>query len=172
MFLGAATTGYGDAQVLPGLQLLQQPAAPTPAQEAAQHGFAQCGAIIDKMTANSIGGPYAQSSMWHTQDTNKHVFQSVAGITLPSSPQDALAALISAPLPGNVCDGVAVQVIPLAVDCANAENLVKNGGGGLALMLRNTRVMLDANRDRLMLLPGASNTCIAVSVKSYFYGDP
>lgn len=124
------------------------------------------------MTANSIGGPYAQSSMWHTADTNKHIFQTVAGVSLPSNPPDALTALITAPLAGNVCDGVAVQVIPLATDCANAENLVKNGRGGLAMMLRNTRVMLDANQDRLMLLPGANNTCVVVSVKSYFNGDP
>ncbi len=170
--MGAAATGHGDAQILKGLQQIAPAgAAQTPAQEAAAHGLRQCGGIIDKMVSNSVNGDNAQSSMWRTQDADKHIFQSVIGISQPGTPPDALAAIISAPLGNGTCDGAAVGIYPLAVDCTTAEAAVKNGGR-LLFMLRNSRVMLDANNERLFLLPGANNTCIAVAVKSYFQGDP
>ena len=173
MLAGVAIGGRGDALQIAGLQVLQQPAVPTPAQEAAQHGLAQCGRIIDRMAGQTILTPnYTQSSLWHAADPGKHVFQSIAGLSMPNAPPDTFVSLIAAPVAPGVCDGVAMQVIPLAVDCAAAETAVRGTGGQTIFPLRNSKVMLDSNRDRMMLLPGANNTCIALSVKSYFHDDP
>ena len=63
-----------------------------------------------------------------------------------------------------------MQVFPLAGDCPSAQKAMLKDGRLLAPML-NTRLMLDARGNRVILLPGYRNTCIAVSVDTRF-GTP
>jgi hypothetical protein len=126
------------------------------------------------MAGASIGTVnFTTQSMWHTADPGKHIFQSVVGIAMPNTPSDSLAALVTAPIAPNTCEGVATQVIPLAQDCNTVEASIRagSGGGGQLRPLRGVRVLLDSNSDRVLLLPGAKDTCIAISVKSYFNGE-
>jgi hypothetical protein len=169
---GAATPG--GAQLLPGLQQQLGALPPTSAQEAAAKGLTHCAPMIDRMVTESVNAPNVsqatqQTSLWATQNAERHIFQSVIGVSQPGNPPDALVAVVAAPLSPTACDGAAVRIYPLAVPCDTADAAVRNGGQFL-FMLKNTRVLLDANRQRLMLLPGANNTCIAVAVESYISG--
>lgn len=159
----------GTAQVLPGLQALQAPSR-TPSQDAASIGMAQCGQLLDKMSTQTVNGQAEQTSGWLAKDPSKHIFQSVIGISQPGTPPDALATLAVAPMVGNTCEGVATGVYPLPVDCNTADLAVRNSGGKMLSTLKNVRVMLDGNGERLMLLPGAKDTCIAISAKSFIPG--
>ena len=146
------------------------PAPPHLVEHAVNAGLGQCSTVLEKMSREIIRGAYNVQSGWNLKDPGGHVFQSVAGLRNPANrPENALAAFIAAPLANNDCDGVAVQVYPLSLPCGAVQDVAQQGGQQIA-NLEGVRVVLDAHRSRLFLVPGTGGTCIAVSVKSYFAG--
>ena len=151
-------------------QLPSAPVAPSdePAAHAKNAGLGVCEGMLDKMSREIFRGPHAVQSGWNIKDPPNHVFQSVAGLRNASNkPPNALAALIAAPNPVRDCDGVAVQVYPLAIPCAAVQETAQKGGETIA-NLEGVRVVLDARKARLFFLPGGGATCVVVSVTSYF----
>jgi hypothetical protein len=146
------------------------PPPPTLVEHAVNAGLGQCSSVLEKMSREIIRGPYNVQSGWNLREPAGHVFQSVAGLRNPGNrPENALAAFIAAPLGGD-CDGVAVQVYPLPLPCGAVQDVAQQGGQQIA-NLEGVRVVLDAKKARLFLLPGGGANCIAVSVKSYFGGS-
>lgn len=144
------------------------PDPPTPVVEAQQLGLAQCGPMLAKMGHETLNSAYSVQSSWSPAAPAQHVFQSVAILNTPRNvPPDGLAALVAAPLAGGKCDGVALQVFPLAGNCQAAQKMLLAGGKNIGAML-NARVLLTGAGQRLFLLPGFNNTCIAVAVDSSF----
>ncbi len=145
------------------------PDPPTPVVQARQIGLDQCASLLNSMSHETLTTTYDVQSGWSQGAPAKHVFQSVAVLTKRgNSPPDGLAALIAAPLGGGTCDGVILQVFPLAGDCANAQRILLAGGGKTLGPIVNANIMVDAAGRRLFLLPGASKTCIAIAVDSRF----
>ena len=162
---------------VPGFSLDQlpggggQPTVPDPVVHATGAGLGNCAPVLEKMSKEVFRGPYAVQSGWNVKDPTNHVFQSVAGLRNPANkPPNALAALIAAPNPTRDCDGVAVQVYPLAVPCNVVQDTAQKGGQQLAV-LEGVRVILNARKTRLFLLPGIGPNCVVVSVVSYFSGS-
>ena len=123
------------------------------------------------MARQTLTHTYDVQSGWSRTDPAHHVFQSVAALTTPgNNPPDGLAALIAAPVTAGGCDGVVMQIYPLASDCQAAQRAMLKDGRLLAPML-TTRIMLDGRGNRVILLPAAKDTCIAVSVDTRF-GTP
>ena len=166
-------SGQGLAQGFSPEQLPSAPALPAdePAAHAKNAGLGTCESMIEKMSREVFRGPHAVQSGWNIKDPPNHVFQSVAGLRNPANkPPNALAALIAAPNPLHDCDGVAVQVYPLSVPCAAVQGTAQKGGEQIA-NLEGVRVVLDARKARLFLLPGGGSTCVVVSIVSYFSGN-
>ncbi len=146
------------------------PPPPTLVEHAVNAGLGQCANVLEKMSREIIRGPYNVQSGWNLKEPAGHVFQSVAGLRTPGNrPENALAAFIAAPLANSDCDGVAVQVYPLPLPCGAVQDVAQQGGQQIA-NLEGVRVVLDAKKARLFLLPGGGANCIAISVKSYFGG--
>ena len=144
------------------------PTVPDPVTHAKEAGLEACAPMLDKMSKEVFRGPYAVQSGWNIKDPTNHVFQSVAGLrNSANKPPNALAALIAAPNPTRDCDGVAVQVYPVAAPCSVVQDAAQKGGQQLAV-LEGVRVILDARKTRLFLLPGVGPNCVVVSVVSYF----
>lgn len=144
------------------------PDPPTPVTEALGVGLGQCAPILDKMGRETLTAAYGVQSSWSREQPERHVFQSVAVLNSPGNvPPDGFAALVAAPLAGGGCDGVALQVFPLAGDCQAAQKILLAGGKTIGEIL-NARIMLDAAGKRLFLLPGFNKTCIAIAVDSSF----
>ena len=123
------------------------------------------------MSRRALKSPYDMQSGWSRTSAARHIFQSVAALHRPGSdPPDGMAALIAAPVTAGGCDGVTVQVFPLAGDCQTAQAVMLKQGRLIAPML-NTRIMQDAEGNRVFLLPGFAHTCVAVSVDTQF-GSP
>jgi hypothetical protein len=145
-------------------------ASPLPVQQVKQIGVNQCVGMVDSMAKATLTGRYEVQSGWNRTAPGKHVFQSVAVLNKPqTSPPDSMTALVAAPTPGGSCDGVTMQVFPLASTCDAAQKLMLAGGSVSTPML-NARIMFDHNNKRIFLLPGFANTCIAVAVDSTFGG--
>jgi hypothetical protein len=144
------------------------PAIPIPVEHVQNAGIGQCKDMVGKMSREVLTSQYDAQSGWNIKDPADHVFQSVAGVVYPRNiPPNALAALIAAPMGPEHCDGVAVQVYPLAQPCDKVQNFVSANTKPLATLM-NIRVVLDARKTRLFLLPGLGKSCIAISVTSYF----
>jgi hypothetical protein len=144
------------------------PAIPIPVEHVQNAGIGQCKDIVGQMSREVLTSQYDAQSGWNLKDPPNHVFQSVAGVVYPrNTPPNALAALIAAPMGPEHCDGVAVQVYPLAQPCDKVQNFLSADTKPLATLM-NIRVVLDAHKKRLFLLPGLGKSCIAISVVSYF----
>lgn len=169
--LGAADaapkeTGGTPATGVPAPVILPDP--PTPVVQARAIGLGQCAPVLDLMSRLVLTSRYEMQSGWSQIDPAHHIFQSVAALNAPhKAPPDGMAALIAAPVTAGGCDGIAVQVFPLAGDCQSAQKFLLNGGKTIAPLL-NARIMQDRNGNRVFLLPGFANTCIAVAVDSRF----
>ncbi len=143
-----------------------------PVRQAQDIGLGQCASVLGTMSRDALTSPYDIQSGWSRSDPTRHVFQSVAALRTPTNnPPDGLAALIAAPVSSGGCDGVLVQVFPLAGSCQSAQKVMLQTGKLLAPML-GTRIMLDARGHRVILLPAFANTCIAISVDTRFGDDP
>jgi hypothetical protein len=144
------------------------PDPPTPVQQIQQLGITRCVNVMNKMSRETLNRNYDVQSGWNRDAPAQHVFQSVAVLNSPqSTPQDGLTALVATPTPNGSCDGVALQVFPLAGDCASDQKLME-AGGSTTRPLINARIMFDTNGKRLFLVPGFGKTCIAVAVDSIF----
>ena len=144
------------------------PNPPTPVRQANDLGLTACAPMLAAMSRDTLTSSYDVQSGWHRTDPAGHVFQSVAGLNNPANtPPDSFAALIAAPAGTGGCDGVSVQILPLAGTCDTAQRVIETGGKAAGLLL-NARIMLDGAGKRLILLPGFANTCIAISVESHF----
>ena len=142
---------------------------PLPVVQARQLGLDKCAPMLDSMSRESLTTKYDIQSAWSTAAPANHVFQSVAVLSKPGNvPPDGLAALIAAPLGSGGCDGVIVQIFPLAGDCAEAQKVLLAGGGKTIGALLDGRILLDSAQRRLFLIPGYGNSCIAVAVDSRF----
>jgi len=145
------------------------PDPPIPVVQARQVGLDRCAPMLNAMSHESLTTTYDVQSGWSPILPANHVFQSVAALTHPGNiPPDGFAALVAAPLASGACDGVIMQVFPLAGDCVGAQKLLLASGGRTIGPLLNTRIMVDAAGRRLFLVPGYANTCIAVAVDSRF----
>ena len=146
------------------------PEPPIPVQQVRQVGLTQCAGVVDRMSRESLTRTYDTQAGWNRESPTKHVFQSVAVLNSPQNmPKDGLAAIIAAPTPDGSCDGVAMQVFPLATDCESVQKLMEKGGSTSRPIL-DTQIMTDRSGKRLFLLPGAGKTCVAVAIDSTF-GD-
>ena len=144
------------------------PDPPTPVAQALELGVTDCAPALAAMAHNTLTSTYDVQSGWHRGDPTHHLFQTIAGLNAPANtPPDSFVALIAAPVSAGGCDGVSVQVLPLAGTCETAQEVIQKSGKNLGALL-GTRLMLDANGKRLILLPGAANTCIAITVESRF----
>ncbi|MGJ4854283.1 hypothetical protein ACN6KF_000211 [Labrys sp. La1] len=144
------------------------PEPPLPVQQIRQFGTTSCTSLVDQMSRGSLNSKYDVQSGWNRQAPAQHVFQSVAVIDRPEvTPANGLAAIIATPTPSGSCDGVTVQVFPLASDCATAQTYMRSTGAS-PIPILNTQIMIDRNGKRIFLLPGVNKTCIAVSVDSSF----
>ena len=140
-------------------------------RDATQAGIGQCAPILDLMSKQTLTRAYDVQSGWSRADPSHHVFQSVAASTTPGNvPPDGLTALVAAPVTAGGCDGVSLQVFPLAGDCPSAMKTMLKDGRLLAPLM-NARIMVDAHGNRVFLLPAYHDTCIAVSVDTRF-GTP
>jgi hypothetical protein len=147
------------------------PEPPTPVRQVGELGLTPCIGVVDKMARETLTSQYDVQSGWNRLAPSQHIFQSVAVLNRPqSSPPDGLAAIVAAPTPGGSCDGVAMQVFPIAGDCQSAQKVLIARGSGTTPIL-NARIMIDSGGRRVFLLPGFANTCIAVAVDSTF-GEP
>ena len=155
------------AEVAPPVPVVL-PDPPTPVQQIQQLGITQCVDVMNKMSRETLNRNYDVQSGWNRDAPAQHVFQSVAVLNSPqSTPQDGLTALVATPTPNGSCDGVALQVFPLAGDCASVQKLMEAGGSTTRPFI-NARIMFDTNGKRLFLVPGFGKTCIAVAVDSTF----
>ena len=144
------------------------PEPPTPVVQVQQIGLPQCAGVVNKMSRETLTRTYDVQSGWNREAPTQHVFQSVAVLNSPKNiPQDGLVALVATPTPNGACDGVALQVFPLAGDCDSVKKVLENGGS-TARPILNTQIMFDPTGKRLFLLPGLGKTCIAVAVDSTF----
>ncbi|GLS21806.1 hypothetical protein GCM10007874_48230 [Labrys miyagiensis] len=144
------------------------PDPPLPVQQAQKLGLTQCLGMVDQISRGTLNSQYDVQSGWNGQAPAQHVFQSVAVVERPEvMPANGLAAIIATPTPGGTCDGVAVQVFPLASDCGTAQKYMQSAGSTPTPIL-NTQIMIDRDGKRVFLLPGVNKTCIAVSVDSSF----
>ncbi|MDE8344006.1 MAG: hypothetical protein POG24_09325 [Acidocella sp.] len=124
------------------------------------------------MAKETLTANYAVQSAWNRTNPANHSFQSVAVLNKPDNlPPDGLAALVVTPLANGTCDGVTLQVFPLAGTCPAVQSVILSSGGRILGPLLNSRVMIDAAGKRLILLPGFNNTCMAISVHTT-YGAP
>ena len=147
------------------------PDPPTPVVQVREIGLTQCADVVDRMARQTLTSNYNVQSGWNRAAPTRHVFQSVAILNNPqSTPQDGLAALVATPTPDGSCDGVALQVFPLAGDCATAQKIIQ-ASGSTATPILNARILFDRQGRRLFLVPGFGKTCIAVAVDSAF-GTP
>lgn len=148
------------------------PEPPLPTQQARNLGLTQCSGLVDQMSRGALNAKYDVQSGWNRQAPAQHVFQSVAIIDRPEvTPANGLAAIIATPTPSGSCDGVTVQIFPLASDCATAQNYMRTTGASPTPIL-NTQIMIDRAGKRIFLLPGVNKTCIAVSIDSSFGSPP
>jgi hypothetical protein len=137
-------------------------------QHIAQAGIGQCGQAMSQVSRATLITAYNAQSLWNQAAPTQHVFQSVAGISNPkNNPSDGLIAIVAAPLAAEKCDIVAVEVYPLAGSCSDVQKLMAKGGE-VETSLEQIKVLTDAQKRRLFLMPGFANTCIAVSVNSFF----
>lgn len=144
------------------------PEPPLPTQQIRQFGPTPCAGLVDQMARGTLTNKYDVQSGWSRQAPAQHVFQSVAVIERPEvKPANGLAAIIATPTPLGSCDGVTVQVFPLASDCATAQGYMRSAGS-TAIPILGTQIMIDRDGKRVFLLPGVNKTCIAVSVDSSF----
>jgi hypothetical protein len=144
---------------------------PLPVQHVTQLGIQPCIGVMDKMARGNLNQHYEAQSAWNKDAPAEHVFQSVVVMHTPQGmPQDVLVALTATPTPNGACDGVTVQVFPLAVDCQSVKKQMENNGSTSRPII-NALVVFDKNGQRIFLLPGMANTCIAVAVDST-YGVP
>ena len=144
------------------------PDPPTPVAQALGVGMTACAPMLSAMAHDTLTSAYDVQSGWHRGDPTHHVFQTVAGLNTPANaPPDSFVALIAAPVGDGNCDGVSVQILPLAATCAIAQKVIETGGKSLGALL-GSQIMVDGAGKRLILLPGAANTCIAISVDSRF----
>jgi hypothetical protein len=144
------------------------PEPPTPVTQVQQIGLPQCTGVMNKMSRETLTRTYDVQSGWNREAPTQHVIQSVAVLNSPKNvPQDGLVALVATPTPNGACDGVALQVFPLAGDCDSVKKVLENGGS-TARPILNTQIMFAPDGKRLFLLPGVGKTCIAVAVDSTF----
>jgi len=144
------------------------PEPPVPVLQVQQIGLPQCADVMSKMSRETLTRTYDVQSGWNREAPAQHVFQSVAVLNSPNNiPQDGLVALVATPTPNGACDGVALQVFPLAGDCDSVTKALQSGGS-TARPILNTQIILAQNGKRLFLLPGVAKTCIAVAVDSTF----
>lgn len=147
------------------------PEPPLPVRQAQAVGLGQCAPILDRMSRQTLTSAYDVQSGWSTSDPARHVFQSIAALNTPgNTPPDGFAALIAAPVTAGTCDGVSLQVFPLAGDCQSAQKAMLEGGRTVAPLM-SARIMQDARGNRIILLPAYNNTCIAIAVDTRF-GSP
>jgi hypothetical protein len=147
------------------------PDPPLAVRDATQAGIGQCAPILDLMSKQTLTHAYDAQSGWSRADPSHHIFQSVAASTTPGNvPPDGLTALVAAPVTAGGCDGVSLQVFPLAGDCPSAMKTMLKDGKLLAPLM-NARIMVDARGNRVFLLPAYHDTCIAVAVDTRF-GTP
>ena len=145
------------------------PDPPIPTQHAAQAGMGRCVRAVDQLSRAELGTAYNAQSIWSQSDPGGHVFQSVAGVrNARNNPQAGVVAIIAAPVANNACDAVTVEVYPLAASCTDVQKLILKGGE-VETTLQDVRVLTDGQKRRLLLLPGAGATCVALSLNS-FYG--
>jgi len=150
----------------PAAVVLPDPA--TPVAQALELGMTDCVPALTAMAHDTLTSNYDVQSGWHRGDQVHHVFQTIAGLNAPANtPPDSFVALIAAPVSAGGCDGVSVQVLPLAGACDTAQEVIQKDGKNLGALL-GTKLMLDGKGKRLILLPGAANTCIAITVESRF----
>ena len=155
--------------VAPQRVVLPEP--PVPVQQIQQLGITQCLDVVSKMSRETLDRKYDVQSGWNREAPALHAFQSVAILNNPqTTPQSGLAALVATPTPGGSCDGVALQVFPLASDCPTVQKLMQ-GTGSTSRPIMDAQIMFDRAGKRLFLLPGFAKTCIAVAVDSTF-GEP
>lgn len=146
------------------------PDPPIPTQHAIQAGMGRCTSAVDQLSRMALNMPYNAQSTWNQTAPADHVFQSVAGVmNAHNNPPGGLVAIVAAPVPGETCDAVAMEVYPLAGSCDDMQRLLTRSGT-VETALEGIKVLADAQKRRVFLMPGASNTCVAVSVKS-FYGN-
>ena len=146
------------------------PSPPTPVIDMAEAGVTQCVPMFDQMSRQVLTRAYKAQSGWSKADPSRHVFASIAALSSPgNTPSDGIAALIAAPREAG-CDGVTIQIFPLAGDCPSAAKVMLQSGSTMTPLM-NTRVLTDNAGHRIILMPGSANTCVAVSVDTLF-GDP
>lgn len=164
----AAKPGTPPAAVPAAAPPLPDP--PIPTQHATQAGMGRCTPAIDQLSRMALNVPYNAQSTWNQAAPADHVFQSVAGVKNPkNNPAGGMVAIIAAPVSNETCDAVAMEVYPLAGSCADVQKLLTKGGE-IETALEDIRVITDAQKRRLFLMPGAANTCVAISINS-FYGN-
>ncbi len=164
---GAPRPGTPQAAAVPAL-----PEPPIPTQHAVQAGLGRCVPAVDQLARMALGSPYNAQSTWNQTAPADHVFQSVAGVKNPkNNPPGGMVAMVVAPVTAETCDAVAVEVYPLAGSCADVQKLMMKGGE-IETALEDVKVITDPQKRRLFLMPGASNTCVAVSVNSFYGNKP
>ena len=147
---------------------VQQQAIPLPVQQVEEIGLTQCSSIVEQMSQAGLQGSFQSQSGWHGKDPAKHLFQSVAILQRPDvSPGNGLVAMVASPTNKTGCDGALVQVFPLSGNCETAE-LKMTENGAVHTPIANIKMMVTSSGDRMFLLPGANDTCVAVSVDSFF----
>jgi hypothetical protein len=146
------------------------PDPPTPVQQVRDLGLSSCIDVVGKMAQATLTSKYDVQSGWNRENPSQHVFQSVAILNRPdNTPPDGLAALVATPTGNGSCDGIALQVFPLAGDCPSAQKALVASGSTPTPIL-NAQVIFDRQGKRIFLLPGFARTCIAIAIDSTF-GD-
>lgn len=144
------------------------PDPPIPAQHLVQAGIEQCKTGVDQVSRQALNAPYNAQSVWSQVDPTHHVFQSVAGVKNPkNAPPSGMVAIIAAPLAPEKCDTVAVEIYPLAKSCPEVQKMLARGGE-VETSLEDIKVITDLQKRRVFLMPAFNDTCVAVTVNSFF----
>lgn len=134
-------------------------------QHAVQAGLQNCTPIVNHLGNLAADTDYAVQSVWNREQPNEHMFWQLMGLSYSGRPglNKATGILVAAPIGGNLCEGVLVQVIPSPRSCEAIEGSLGKEGGKAMDGLVGVRNIMTIRGERVMLLPSAKS-CVIVSV--------
>jgi hypothetical protein len=115
-------------------------------------------------SAAVIDTTHAAISSWGTAAPNDNLFLSIVGLSYPSKTTPSAAAVVlAAPLGPKKCEGMTVQIYPLASSCSATQALLIRDGRTIAT-LHDLPVVETKSGMREVLIPTAGGGCVVVAV--------
>lgn len=161
-----------------------QPAAPLPAIPVAadagpdiagklkENGAGVCASAVNRLAAGAMGGVtgFNTASHWMVGSPDRRAVSVLIGQRFNAAGAVPFGAtgIFAAPNGTGSCDGVAVQVVPSPLPCAQLRDALSARGRQIG-DLAGLPLMEDAGGQTL-LVPTAANTCVLLGMKSSYAG--